>query len=159
MLWIIFLGLIRCVCGYDRVFASHSSDDVNEVALTYVLPKNVLKKFICISDLRTQIAGYVCALNSFVCRWHIFTIVVFYCVLLPSDVRRFATRQSSGKGNSLYRDAAAVGHTPVGDAAEFYCRTSIPQRDGATRMDPYSAQWVAPVATTRCRDACPFVGW
>jgi pre-mRNA-processing factor 8 len=34
-----------------------SSDDVNEDGFTYVLPKNVLKKFICISDLRTQIAG------------------------------------------------------------------------------------------------------
>jgi pre-mRNA-processing factor 8 len=34
-----------------------SSDDVDESGFTYVLPKNVLKKFICISDLRTQIAG------------------------------------------------------------------------------------------------------
>lgn len=34
-----------------------SSDEVDESGFTYVLPKNVLKKFICISDLRTQIAG------------------------------------------------------------------------------------------------------
>jgi pre-mRNA-processing factor 8 len=34
-----------------------SSDDVDETAFTYVLPKNVLKKFICISDLRTQVSG------------------------------------------------------------------------------------------------------
>ena len=26
---------------------------------TYVMPKNLLKKFICIADLRTQIAGYM----------------------------------------------------------------------------------------------------
>lgn len=37
----------------------YSSDDVNEDAYTYVLPKNILKKFICVSDLRTQIGGYV----------------------------------------------------------------------------------------------------
>ncbi len=36
-----------------------SSDDVDESGFTYVLPKNVLKRFICISDLRTQIAGYM----------------------------------------------------------------------------------------------------
>lgn len=36
-----------------------SSDDVKENGLTYVLPKNVLKKFICIADLRTEIAGFL----------------------------------------------------------------------------------------------------
>jgi pre-mRNA-processing factor 8 len=36
-----------------------SSDDVDESAFTYVFPKNVLKKFICISDLRTQICGFM----------------------------------------------------------------------------------------------------
>ncbi len=36
-----------------------ASDDVKETGFTYVLPKNVLKKFICISDLRTQIMGYL----------------------------------------------------------------------------------------------------
>uniref|UniRef100_H2Z6W6 MPN domain-containing protein n=1 Tax=Ciona savignyi TaxID=51511 RepID=H2Z6W6_CIOSA len=36
-----------------------SSDDIRETGFTYILPKNVLKKFICISDLRAQIAGYL----------------------------------------------------------------------------------------------------
>eukprot|EP00727_Mastigamoeba_balamuthi_P012919 m51a1_g825 putative pre-mrna-processing-splicing factor 8 (2396) ;mRNA; r:710828-718228 len=36
-----------------------SSDDVRESAFTYVLPKNLLKKFICVADLRTQIAGFM----------------------------------------------------------------------------------------------------
>merc|ERR1711871_1507027 len=36
-----------------------SSDDIRETGFTYVLPKNILSKFICISDLRTQIAGYL----------------------------------------------------------------------------------------------------
>ena len=36
-----------------------SSDDLKETGYTYVLPKNVLKKFIRIADLRTQIAGYL----------------------------------------------------------------------------------------------------
>jgi len=36
-----------------------NSDDLREQGLTYVLPKNVLAKFITIADLRTQIAGYM----------------------------------------------------------------------------------------------------
>lgn len=36
-----------------------SSVDISEDGLTYVLPKNILCKFITIADLRTQIAGYM----------------------------------------------------------------------------------------------------
>jgi len=36
-----------------------TNDDVEEEAFTYVMPKNLLKKFITISDLRTQIAGFL----------------------------------------------------------------------------------------------------
>ena len=36
-----------------------SSDDIRETGFTYILPKNILKRFITIADLRTQIAGYV----------------------------------------------------------------------------------------------------
>ncbi|KAJ5070282.1 intein-containing pre-mRNA-processing-splicing factor 8 precursor [Anaeramoeba ignava] len=36
-----------------------TSDDVNEAANMYVFPKNILNKFISISDLRTQIFGYL----------------------------------------------------------------------------------------------------
>lgn len=35
------------------------SDDVSDTAYTYVLPKNLLKRFIAIADSRTQIAGYL----------------------------------------------------------------------------------------------------
>lgn len=34
-----------------------NSDDIQESGFTYVLPKNILKKFICVSDLRIQVAG------------------------------------------------------------------------------------------------------
>jgi len=36
-----------------------TSDDIKESGYTYVMPKNVLKKFITIADLRTQIAGFM----------------------------------------------------------------------------------------------------
>jgi pre-mRNA-processing factor 8 len=36
-----------------------SSEDISETGYTYVIPKNILSKFITISDLRTQIAGYM----------------------------------------------------------------------------------------------------
>ncbi|KAI8884710.1 pre-mRNA-processing-splicing factor 8 [Backusella circina FSU 941] len=36
-----------------------NSDDIKENTYTYVMPKNVLKRFITISDLRTQISGFL----------------------------------------------------------------------------------------------------
>ena len=36
-----------------------TSDDVREDSMTYVLPNNVLRRFICISDLRTQVCGFM----------------------------------------------------------------------------------------------------
>ena len=36
-----------------------SSEDIVDSGYTYVLPKNILSKFITISDLRTQVAGYM----------------------------------------------------------------------------------------------------
>lgn len=36
-----------------------NSDDIKETGYTYVMPKNILKRFITISDLRTQVAGYI----------------------------------------------------------------------------------------------------
>ena len=35
------------------------TDEVKESGFTYIFPKNILKKFICIADLRTQVAGYL----------------------------------------------------------------------------------------------------
>ncbi len=32
-----------------------SSEDIRETGFTYILPKNILKKFICVSDLRAQV--------------------------------------------------------------------------------------------------------
>ncbi|KAF6144109.1 hypothetical protein GIB67_004782 [Kingdonia uniflora] len=36
-----------------------NSEDIKETGFTYIMPKNILKKFICIADLRTQIAGNI----------------------------------------------------------------------------------------------------
>ncbi|KAK4785250.1 hypothetical protein SAY86_001939 [Trapa natans] len=40
-----------------------NSEDIKETGYTYIMPKNILKKFICIADLRTQIAGYLYGLS------------------------------------------------------------------------------------------------
>jgi pre-mRNA-processing factor 8 len=36
-----------------------SSDDIREDGYTYIMPKNVLKRFITIADLRVQVTGYI----------------------------------------------------------------------------------------------------
>lgn len=43
-----------------------SSDDIKETGFTYILPKNVLKKFIVISDLRTQVSDPTRSVSKFV---------------------------------------------------------------------------------------------
>ena len=43
-----------------------SSDDIKETGYTYILPKNVLKKFIVISDLRAQVRGLTFHVNALV---------------------------------------------------------------------------------------------
>ncbi|XP_062233520.1 pre-mRNA-processing-splicing factor 8A [Phragmites australis] len=40
-----------------------NSDDIKETGYTYIMPKNILKKFICIADLRTQISGFLYGLS------------------------------------------------------------------------------------------------
>ncbi|CAG8099804.1 unnamed protein product [Penicillium olsonii] len=36
-----------------------SSDDIRDEGFTYIMPKNVLKRFITIADLRVQVTGYI----------------------------------------------------------------------------------------------------
>ncbi|RQX75833.1 pre-mRNA processing splicing factor PRP8, partial [Toxoplasma gondii CAST] len=54
---------IRAISAASLHLRTHhiyvNSDDIKESGYTYVLPKNLLKKFICVSDLRTQIAAYL----------------------------------------------------------------------------------------------------
>ena len=40
-----------------------NSDDIRESGYTYVMPKNVLKKFICVADLRTQVRRQISVLQ------------------------------------------------------------------------------------------------
>lgn len=56
----IFLVIFRAISAANlHLRTNHiyvSSDDIKETGYTYILPKNVLKKFICISDLRAQVS-------------------------------------------------------------------------------------------------------
>merc|ERR1719375_1228614 len=54
---------VRAISATNLHLRTHhiyvNSDDVKDSGYTYVLPKNVLSKFVTISDLRTQVAGYL----------------------------------------------------------------------------------------------------
>jgi len=54
---------VRAISATNLHLRTHhiyvNSDDVRDSGYTYVLPKNVLAKFVTISDLRTQVAGYL----------------------------------------------------------------------------------------------------
>jgi pre-mRNA-processing factor 8 len=54
---------IRAISAANLHFRVHNifmrNDDSTKNGYIYVIPNNILKKFICIADLRTQIAGYM----------------------------------------------------------------------------------------------------
>jgi len=71
-----------------------NNDECEDAGFTYVVPKNLLRKFIASADLRTQIAGYIYGVqpadNSSV--WEVRAIVMapqwgnFQTVFLPTDI-------------------------------------------------------------------------
>ncbi|PWA46824.1 pre-mRNA-processing-splicing factor 8 [Artemisia annua] len=44
---------------YEQSAFSSKTNWRSETGYTYIMPKNILKKFICIADIRTQISGYL----------------------------------------------------------------------------------------------------
>ncbi|KAJ1927298.1 hypothetical protein IWQ60_003038 [Tieghemiomyces parasiticus] len=54
---------IRAISANNLHLRTHhiyvASDDLSETGFTYVLPKNLLKRLITVSDLRTQVAAYL----------------------------------------------------------------------------------------------------
>jgi len=40
-----------------------SNDEVKDGGVTYIMPKNLLKRFVCIADLKVQVFGYLYAQN------------------------------------------------------------------------------------------------
>lgn len=54
---------VRAISAANLHLRTHhiyvASDELRETGYTYVLPKNVLKRFITVSDLRTQVAAYM----------------------------------------------------------------------------------------------------
>ncbi|KAA3671445.1 pre-mRNA-processing factor 8 [Paragonimus westermani] len=84
-----------------------SSDDIKENGYTYILPKNILKKFITISDLRTQIAGYLYGVsppdNS--------QIKEIRCIVMPPQ---WGTHQTVHLPNGLPQDEYLREMEPLG---------------------------------------------
>ena len=59
----------------------------------------------------------------------------------------------SGERNPLYRDAAAVGHSPDRSPAVDVAEPRVSERARAARLDPHAAQRVAAVVTARYHHA------
>ncbi len=58
MIIFIFILILRCKKSVSIKY-NLIKITFNLFRYTYVMPKNLLKKFICIADLKTQIAGYL----------------------------------------------------------------------------------------------------
>jgi pre-mRNA-processing factor 8 len=98
-----------------------NADDAKETGYTYILPKNILKKFITISDLRTQVSKSC-----------IYPSQLFLdCRLL---VRSFATGQSTSQRDSLRCHAASVGQPSDCQFAESAAKSRVHRGFGAAGM-------------------------
>ena len=110
-----------------------SSDDIKETGYTYILPKNVLKKFICISDLRSQISGYMYGVsppdNPQVHRFSIFMLVLIgLCI---------------GEGNPVFGARPAMGNPCPSSPAQSAAKARVSGGDGAARMASHPTQRIA----------------
>jgi len=92
-----------------------SSDDIKETGFTYILPKNILKKFIIISDLRTQ-----------VCHMVIVIIILLHMVMTDCRVPVWSQSswQPSSEGNQVHRHGTTVGH-PSGTVCVWWSCKSL----------------------------------
>ena len=54
---------LRCISAtnlhmrLDRIYVSAEGVSELDGGFTYIMPKNILKRFVCVSDLRTQVSG------------------------------------------------------------------------------------------------------
>lgn len=109
-----------------------SSDDIKETGYTYILPKNVLKKFICISDLRAQVCIHHIT-HHFINWAHCNNMLRYKCwpyYFVPDcrlPVWHQPTWQPPGEGDPLYCHGAPVGDSPDCPPAQPAAWSWIPE--------------------------------
>ena len=140
-----------------------ASEDCSETGYTYILPKNVLKKFITIADLRTQ-ARRAATPRTTSPTPMILPVPLDDCFttrafvhLCATDigllVRRVAAGQPAGKGSARAGTRTTVGHAP--DCAPP-CRAAgarVLAWHGASRLDAHTTQRAAPAVPVGCYNA------
>mgnify|MGYP003571761285 CR=1 FL=1 len=86
---IIFMSRLFC-CAHWR------SDDIQESGFTYVLPKNLLKRFITIADLRTQVVIFASPISYFIYQGAIKSAVSQYSPWQCFLLKTFYSSQGGG---------------------------------------------------------------
>jgi len=92
----------------NQIFVS--TDDVNETAYTFVMPKNLLRKFICVSDLRVQIAGFLYGYSP----PENPNVKEIHCIVMPPqqgghEVARLPSTPIDHKSNPFLQDMEPLG--------------------------------------------------
>ena len=107
------------------------------IGYTYYLPLHVLKKFICISDSRTQIAGFM------------------YGVSPPDnpqvrvDFHVQLKTLAKGERDSMHCTGAAMGQPRPSDTAPSAAKARVPRGDGAPWMAAHATKRVTSIGTAR----------
>ena len=84
-----------------------SDDNVRDTGVTFVLPKNVLRKFITIADLRTQVAGYIYGVSPADNPG----VKEIRCIVLPPQI---GTHQSVSLPTAIPESESLEGLEPLG---------------------------------------------
>ncbi len=84
-----------------------STDDIKDTGLTYVIPKNVLRRFVTVADLRTQILGFMYGVSP-PDNPHVKEV---RCILLPPQV---GTHQGVTVPSQIPDHESTKGLEPLG---------------------------------------------
>ncbi|KAA8494906.1 Pre-mRNA-processing-splicing factor 8 [Porphyridium purpureum] len=89
-------------------------------ATTYVMPKNLLRKFVCIADLRTQIGGYMYGVSA----PDVPHVKEIHCIVLPPQTGNFNSVSLSSitaQHHELLSDLEPIGwlHTQPTELSEL----------------------------------------
>ena len=142
----------------DHVYVS--SDDVRESGFTYVLPKNLLRRFVCIADLRTEIAAYLYGVSP----PENPLVKEVRCIVVPPQCGTAAhvTLPQQLPSHELLRDLEPLGwmHTQPNETAQLAPRDVVTQaRLVADHPDAWDGERVALVTVSFTPGSCSLAAY
>ena len=142
----------------DHVYVS--SDDVRESGFTYVLPKNLLRRFVCIADLRTEIAAYLYGVSP----PENPLVKEIRCIVVPPQcgTAAYVTLPQQLPSHELLGDLEPLGwmHTQPNETAQLGPRDAVTQAHlVADHPDAWDGERVALLTVSFTPGSCSLAAY